>query len=292
MNLPFTKMHGLGNDFVVLDATREPLAGLLRAPPPALLARLADRRFGVGCDQILVIDPPPAADLDFGYRIFNTDGSESGQCANGVRCVARYIREHGLSSKDRLRVRTFASLMELHLLDDGRVRVNMGAPVFAPARIPLALPGVTEAIPLYATTLPGGAALEFGAVSMGNPHAVMEAADVATAPVAGIGEALQHHPAFPERVNAGFMQFLDREHAKLRVYERGSGETLACGSGACAAMVVGRVWGRLAPKAAIALPGGTLELQWDGSAVGARDLVWMTGAAETVFEGSLEWPNR
>ena len=285
MNLPFTKMHGLGNDFVVIDATRAPLHELLRAPSPALLRQLTDRRFGVGCDQVLLIEPAPSADVDFGYRIFNADGSEVGQCGNGSRCLARYVREHGLSDKRHLRVQTSTSLLELHLLDDGQVRVNMGAPRFEPAEIPMIVHAGGRSAE-YSLTLADGTALACGAVSMGNPHAVIEVADVDTAPVAAIGEELQRHPAFPERVNAGFVQFVDGAHARLRVHERGAGETLACGSGACAAMVVGRIWGKLGASAAIVVRGGTLQLEWAGEG----EPVFMTGPAETVFEGSLVWP--
>jgi len=286
MNLPFTKMHGLGNDFVVIDATQAPMHELLRAPSPALLRRLTDRRFGVGCDQVLLIEPPPSADVDFGYRIFNADGSEVGQCGNGSRCLARYVRDHGLSGKRELRVKTATSLLELQLLDDGLVRVNMGSPRFEPAEIPMLVDSNGPRSPEYRLTLADGTALACGAVSMGNPHAVIEVADVEAAPVAAIGEELQHHPAFPQRVNAGFVQFIDGSHARLRVYERGAGETLACGSGACAALVVGRIWGKLEAHAAIQVRGGTLQLHWGGH----EEPVWMTGPAETVFEGSLEWP--
>src|SRR5579885_1853107 len=193
MNLHFTKMHGLGNDFVVIDATRTRFA-----PDAALLQRLTDRRFGVGCDPGRVIDPAPSAEADFGYRIYNSDGSESGQCANGVRCVARYIREHGLSAQERLRVWTRTTRMEVQLLDDGRVRVDMGAPQFEPQQIPLA---AAERARSYTLTRANGATLQFGAASMGNPHAVVEVASVDSAPVAEIGEELQDHATFPERVN-------------------------------------------------------------------------------------------
>ncbi|MDR3417815.1 MAG: diaminopimelate epimerase [Nevskia sp.] len=283
--MPFTKMQGTGNDFVVIDATRPPLHALLRSPDPALLRRLTDRRFGVGCDQVLLVEPAPGPDADFGYRIFNADGSEVGQCGNGARCLARYVREHGLSDRRELRVRTSTSRLELHLLDDGRVRVNMGAPRFEPAEIPLQADGGRRA-PEYRLALADGTTLACGAVSMGNPHAVIEVADVETAPVAAIGEELQHHAAFPQRVNAGFVQFLDPGRALLRVYERGSGETLACGSGACAAMAVGRLWGKLERRAEIVVRGGVLELEWDGGS----GPVWLSGPAESVFEGSLEWP--
>jgi diaminopimelate epimerase len=278
MELRFTKMHGLGNDFVVIDATRQPFA-----PSPALLAYLTDRRFGVGCDQVLVVDKPPTADVDFGYRIFNADGSESGQCLNGSRCFARFVREHGLSTSDRVRVRTSTSLLELQLLDDGRVRVNAGAPRFEPADVPLRMPARAVRYTLDIE----GRAVAFGAASMGNPHAVIEVADVDSAPVETLGPQLQRHDAFPERVNVGFLQIVDREHARLRVYERGAGETLACGSGACAAMAVGRLWNKLGAHVEMQLRGGALHLEWEGE--GAP--VIMTGPAATVFEGSLKWPN-
>ena len=285
MNLPFAKMHGLGNDFVVIDATRAPARELLRAPSPALLSRLTDRRFGIGCDQVLLIEPSPAPEFDFGYRIFNADGSEVGQCGNGSRCLARYVREHRMSDKRDLRVRTSTTQMELHLLDDGRVRVNMGAPRFEPADVPMLVQQGGRS-PEYRLSLTDGSVIACGAVNMGNPHVVIEVSDVDTAPVAQIGEELQHHPAFPQRVNAGFVQFVDGGHARLRVYERGAGETLACGSGACAAMAVGRLWGKLDARAEIQVRGGVLQLEWAGEG----QPVWMTGPAETVYEGSLEWP--
>lgn len=277
--LEFTKMHGLGNDFVVVDATRRPFI-----PDAGLLTHIADRRFGVGCDQILVIDPPPhAADgVDFGYRIYNADGSEVGQCGNGARCLARYVRDHGLSTKTHLVVQTRTSRLELYQLDDGRVRVNMGAPRFEPRDIPLRAARAER----YMLPAPDGETLEFGAVSMGNPHAVIEVPDVAAAPVAEVGAAWQGDAMFPERVNVGFVQYMDRGHARLRVFERGAGETLACGSGACAAMAVSRLWGRLDAVAVIEVRGGALELEW----AGAGQPVWMTGPAEAVYEGRLALP--
>jgi diaminopimelate epimerase len=278
MILHFTKMHGLGNDFVVIDATAQAFQ-----PNAALLARLTDRHFGVGCDQVLVIDPPPATDVDFGYRIYNADGSESGQCLNGSRCVARFVRERGLSARSSVKVRTQTSVLELETLADGRVRVNTGVPQFAPDAIPLA--GFARA-ERYSIALPDGSRLSCGAVSMGNPHAVILTDDIETAPVAEIGAALQQHAAFPQRVNAGFLQIVDAAHAKLRVFERGAGETLACGSGACGAMAVGRLWGLLGAQVEMSLRGGKLALQWEG---GDAPL-WMTGPAQTVFEGSIEWP--
>ncbi len=276
MELRFTKMQGLGNDFVVIDATRQSFS-----PSPELLTRLTDRRFGVGCDQILIIEPPPAADVDFGYRIFNADGSEVGQCGNGSRCLARFVRDHGLSKKSQLRVRTSTSTLELNLRDDGLVTVNMGVPRFEPRDIPLTQPARALRYRLDVD----GASIEFGAVSMGNPHAVIAVTDVDTARVATLGPAMQAQPAFPQSVNVGFLQVIDQARARLRVYERGSGETLACGSGACAAMAMGRIWGRLGTRVAMELRGGILHLEWAGD----DQPLWMTGPAETVFEGSLEW---
>jgi len=278
MELRFTKMHGLGNDFVVVDATQRPFE-----PDASLLARLADRRFGVGCDQVLVLDPPPDKTVDFGYRIFNSDGSKSGQCGNGARCLARFIHQHRLSQRDSLRVRTATSVMELQLLSDGRVRVDMGAPQFEPAEIPLRVPARAARYSIEVA----GMTVNFGAVSMGNPHAVLQVADVDAAQVEELGPKIQAQPVFPEGVNVGFLQVLDRKRACLRVYERGAGETLACGSGACAAMAVGRLWNLFDPIVEIQLRGGVLRLEWannDGP-------VYMTGPAETVFEGTLQWPN-
>lgn len=280
MDFAFTKMHGLGNDFVVVDATRTPFE-----PDAALLSRLTDRRFGIGCDQVLVVDPPPGADVDFGYRIYNADGSQVGQCGNGARCLARYIAEHGLSSKPRLRVRTRSALLELRQQPDGQVTVDMGAPRFEPAAIPLAAPARADH---YDALLADGSTVRFGAAGMGNPHAVIRVDDVDRAEVARIGPLLQQHPLWPESVNVGFIQIIDRRHARLRVYERGSGETLACGSGACAAFAVARAWGLLDARAELALPGGTLILEWDGD---AQHPVLMTGPATTVFEGRFEWAN-
>ena len=277
MKLPFTKMQGAGNDFVVIDATHAPFR-----PSPALLQKLTDRRFGVGCDQVLVVEAPSAPDIDFDYRIFNADGSEVGQCGNGSRALARFVRERGLSDKDVIRVRTQTSELELHHLPDGRVRVNMGVPRLEPAQIPFA--GHQRAL-RYRLQLESGDAVEFGAVSMGNPHAVLEVGDVDMAPVAEVGRKLQMHPDFPEQVNVGFLQIEAPDRARLRVYERGAGETLACGSGACAAVVAGRLWNRLGEKVDVQVRGGTLSIEWAGEG----QPVWMTGPAETVFTGEIEW---
>ena len=279
MKLQFTKMHGAGNDFVVVDATRAPFA-----PTPALLRRLTDRRFGIGCDQVLVIEPPSVADVDFDYRIYNADGSESGQCGNGARALARYVRESGLSDRDAIRVRTATSTLALEHTGDGLYRVDMGVPRFEPTEIPV---DVATRAQRYALTLDGGTVVEIGAVSMGNPHAVLRVDDVATAPVEQIGRLLQAHPSFPQSVNAGFLQIVDRGRARLRVYERGVGETLACGSGACAAAVIGRAWGLLDARVDVQLSGGMLTIEWQGQDSPVR----MTGPAETVFTGEIEWPN-
>ncbi len=280
MEFTFTKMHGLGNDFVVVDAT-----GSRFEPDAALLARLTDRRFGVGCDQVLVVDPAPDADTDFGYRIYNADGSQVGQCGNGARCLARYIADHGLSRKTALRVRTTTASLELRQTADGQVTVDMGAPRFEPSAIPLAAP--TRAAH-YEAVLADGSTVRFGAAGMGNPHAVIRVDDIDTAEVERIGTLLQQHALWPESVNVGFIEIVDRRHARLRVYERGAGETLACGSGACAAFAVARAWGLLDDSAELSLRGGRLTLEWEGK---EDRPVLMTGPATTVFEGRFEWPN-
>jgi diaminopimelate epimerase len=277
MKLSFTKMQGLGNDFVVVDATQAAFK-----PTGAQAQRLADRRFGVGCDQILAVEPPSAPGADFDYRIYNSDGSESGQCLNGARCVGRFIHDRGLSRQERFRLRTKTTQIEIELLTDGRVRVDAGAPRLEPRDVPFTAAARAQR---YTVTLADGAMLELGVASMGNPHAVIEVPDTEAAPVEAIGQALQRHPAFPERVNAGFLQVVDSRHAKLRVYERGAGETLACGSGACAALVVGRLWGRLEAAVDMQLRGGALKLEWAGEG----EPVYMTGPASTVYRGEIEW---
>lgn len=276
MHLSFTKMHGTGNDFVVIDATRARFQ-----PTPALLRRLTDRRFGVGCDQVLVVEAASRPDVDFDYRIFNADGSEVGQCGNGSRCLARFVAAQGLSDKPRLRVRTSTSILELERRADGLVTVNMGAPRFEPRDIPFDAPARERR---YAREV-DGQRIEFGAVSMGNPHLVMEVPDVDRAPVDTVGPRLEPHSAFPQRVNVGFLQIVSRDRVRLRVYERGAGETLACGSGACAAVAVGRLWGRLDERVTVEVRGGELIIEWQGEG----QPVLMTGPAETVFKGELEW---
>ncbi len=274
MGLSFTKMHGAGNDFVVIDATRAPFQ-----PTPELLHRLTDRRYGVGCDQVLVVEAPGTPDVDFDYRIFNADGSEVGQCGNGARCLAAFVRAQGLSAKDQLRVRTQTRVLELQHLPDGRIRVNLGAPRFAPDEIPMTLASAP-----FAVTLDGFGTVTFDAVSMGNPHAVIRVDDVEQAPVTTLGPVLQAHAAFPQSVNVGFLQVQSGGHGRLRVYERGAGETLACGSGACAAAVIGLRQGWFSgDQVHLQVPGGALEVEW----LGGDQPVWLTGPVETVFQGEL-----
>lgn len=275
MKLRFTKMHGLGNDFVVFDGVRQQVV-LTRDQCRAI----ADRRLGVGCDQVLLVEPPQTKGTDFYYRIFNADGSEVEQCGNGARCFARFVREQGLTRKSEIPVGTTAGEIRLYLEPGGQVRVNMGAPVFEPAQIPFITEAEAERYPLDAE----GRQLTIGAVSMSNPHAVLLIEDLDAAPVARLGPLIEAHPRFPRRVNAGFMQVIDREHIRLRVYERGAGETLACGTGACAAVVVGNRWGLLANRVSVNLPGGILVVEWRG---GSRP-VWMTGPAVSVFDGVIE----
>lgn len=271
----FTKMHGLGNDFVVLDATRDAVE--LDAER---VRRIAQRRFGIGCDQVLVVEPPPSPDVDFGYRIFNADGSEVGQCGNGARCFARFVREKGLFAGEVVRVQTRSGRLELRTEPDGQVTVDMGIPSFEPADLPMV---VAVAAERYMVDV-DGELLEFGAVSMGNPHIVLEVDDVRAAPVGRLGPVLESHSLFPQRVNVGFAQRLSPDRIRLRVFERGSGETLACGSGACAAVAVGRDRGQLNERVTVELNGGELVIKWTG-----RDHpVYMTGPAETVYEGRAD----
>ena len=264
--MQFTKMQGAGNDFVVIDATRQPFA-----LTPAQIRRLGDRRFGVGCDQLLVIEPADGPDVDFRYRIFNgADGAEVEHCGNGARCFVRFCVDKGLSGKTRIRVRTVNAVLELDLMNDGRVRVDMGAPVFEPARVPY--------LPSNAPELEGAAVL-----SMGNPHAVLRVADVDAAPVEQLGPRIQALAAFPQGVNVGFIEVLDRGNARIRVVERGAGETLACGTGTCAAVVAGIRAGWFNDSVEVQARGGRLRIEWDGAGS-----VFMTGPAETVFEGTIE----
>jgi diaminopimelate epimerase len=275
VSLAFTKMHGLGNDFVVIDATRKPVA-----LDPERVRRIARRRFGIGCDQVLVVDPPPTPDVDFGYRIFNADGGEVGQCGNGARCFARFVRDKGLFTGDTVRVRTLAGRMDLHLEADGQVTVDMGVPDFDPGALPMTVPVRDQRYRVEVD----GEIVELGAVSMGNPHAVIEVEDIDRAPVARLGPLLESHVLFPHRVNVGFVQSLGRDRIRVRVFERGSGETLACGSGACAAVAVGRDRGQLDERVVVELTGGELVIQWAGT----DHPVYMTGPAVTVYEGHTD----
>ena len=275
MKLEFTKMHGAGNDFVMVDATRTPVD-----LAPAQLRRIADRHLGIGCDQILVVEAPRRADTDFYYRIFNADGGEVEQCGNGARCFVRFVHDHGLTAKREIRVETLGGIIQPRLEDDGRVSVDMGAPEFEPAHIPFQAPLRAD---VYRLDLADGA-IEISAVSMGNPHAVQVIADVDQAPVVTQGAQIESHPRFPNRVNAGFMQLVDRRRIRLRVFERGSGETLACGSGACAAVVIGIVRGMLDTTVDVQTRGGVLTISWPA----ADAPVVMTGPAEHVFAGTIE----
>ena len=275
MRLKFTKMHGLGNDFVVVDATRTPIA-LSRDE----LRRIADRHFGVGCDQILQVEKPRASDTDFYYRIFNADGGEVEQCGNGARCFVRFVRDQGLTDKTEIRVGTLSGVIKPRLEADGRITVDMGVPEFEPARIPFH----AEARTLTYRLDVAGRAVEISALSMGNPHAVQLVGDVDLAPVLSEGPAIEVHARFPQRVNAGYMQVMDRSHVRLRVYERGAGETLACGTGACAAAVAGMQRQLLDRRVTVATRGGDLGISWEGE--GAP--VLMTGPAVTVFAGEIE----
>jgi diaminopimelate epimerase len=274
VKLHFAKMEGAGNDFMVVDATRSPLR-----LAPAQIRSLADRHYGVGFDQLLVIEPARSPGTDFFYRIFNADGGEVAQCGNGARCFVRYVHDHGLSAKRAIRVETAAGIIEPALRDDGQVAVNMGVPEFEPARIPFQAQARAQSYPLQ---LPEEC-IEIAAVSMGNPHAVQRVADVDTAPVQRQGPLIEHHPRFPQRANAGFMQIVDRHHIRLRVWERGTGETLSCGTGACAAAVSGIARGMLDSPVAVQTRGGELTIDWAGAGS-----VTMTGPARRVFEGEIE----
>lgn len=300
MRLRFTKMHGAGNDFVVLDATRAPLE-----LTTAQLRLLGDRRFGVGADQILLVEPPsPEArsdGVDFRYRIFNgASGAEVEHCGNGARCFVRYVREHGLTDRDTVRVETMNSRIELHAQPDGRVTVDMSAPRFDPAQVPFDTEGLVArevgGMPVWAIDLPddrrsrrpGGRQVELAVLSMGNPHAVLRVDNVNEAPVAELGPLIEAHPRFARKVNVGFLQVLGRSHVALRVFERDAGETLACGTGACAAVVAGIRLGWLDTRVDVDMRGGRLTIEWDGAVAGGWAPVRMTGPAQTVFEGEIE----
>lgn len=273
MKLKFTKMQGLGNDFVVLDGISQPV-NLDRQQ----IRLLADRHFGIGCDQLLLVEKAEG-EADFRYRIFNADGGEVEQCGNGARCFVRFVHDHGLTQKNEIRVETLSGVISPQLEVNGNVTVNMGQPVFEPEEIPFV---AEKSAPVYQLELQDKP-VTISALSMGNPHAVRVVPDVENAPVAAEGALIEAHPRFPKRVNVGFMQVIDRGHIKLRVFERGAGETLACGTGACAAVVVGINLGLLDHQVVVSTRGGDLTISWRGHG----EPVWMTGPAVTVFEGEI-----
>jgi len=283
VKLTFTKMHGLGNDFMVVDATRTPFS--LTSDQ---IRQLSDRHFGVGFDQLLVVEPPQGAEALFRYRIFNADGTEVEQCGNGARCFARFVRDKGLTNANVIPVETLGGLITLTVEPDGQITVNMGQPVFDPERIPFVADRQADDYALTIDTMGSPTTVSIGVVSMGNPHAVLCVDNVDTAPVAEWGPLLERHPRFPHRVNVGFMQLLSRNHIRLRVFERGAGETLACGTGACAAVVSGIRRGWLESRCRVSLAGGDLIISWGGM----DEPVMMTGPAITVFEGHILLPEK
>ncbi len=273
MKLKFTKMHGLGNDFVVLDGINQSIN-----LDHQQIRLLADRHFGVGCDQILLVEKA-AGQADFRYRIFNADGGEVEQCGNGARCFVRYVHDHGLTQKNEIRIETLSGVISPKLEVDGNITVNMGKPIFEPEAIPF----IAEKCALtYQLEIPDKT-ITISALSMGNPHAVCIVQDIECAPVETEGALIEMHSRFPKRVNVGYMQVIDRSHIKLRVFERGAGETLACGTGACAAAVAGINLGLLNHQVTVSTRGGELTISWQGS----DEPVWMTGPAVTVFEGEI-----
>jgi len=282
MKIKFTKMQGAGNDFVVIDAISQTLAF-----KPAQWRQLADRRFGIGADQILVVEKSDSADVDFRYRIFNADGGEVEQCGNGARAFARFVTDKGLTNKRQIRVETMSGIITLKLEEDGQITVDMGPPTLLPAQIPFDSLGLCSRQDHRAARWPleiNGKTIELVVVSMGNPHAVQIVPDADAAPVNLDGPAIENHPRFPRRVNAGFMEVVDRHHIRLRVYERGAGETLACGTGACAAVVAGIQMGRLDAPVNVHTRGGELSIAWSGEGTP----VLLTGPAEPVFEGVVD----
>ncbi len=289
MRLKFTKMQGAGNDFVVLDGVTR------RIDLTSTLAkRLADRHFGVGCDQVLLVEKSQRGDADFRYRIWNADGGEVEQCGNGARCFVRFVHDKGLTKKKEIRVETLSGVIVPRLEADGQVSVDMGAPVFEPERVPFDHSGITPIgnIPPAPTLMwpleVAGRTVQVAVLSMGNPHAVQTVADVDSAPVTTEGPLIERHPRFPQRVNAGYMQVLSRSRIRLRVWERGAGETLACGTGACAAVVAGIREGLLDDSVQVATRGGQLTIRWTGGKNNLNCAVWMTGPAVAVFEGEFE----
>ncbi|MBY0484773.1 diaminopimelate epimerase [Nitrosomonas sp.] len=273
MKLKFTKMQGLGNDFVVLDGINQSIN-----LDQQQIRLLADRHFGIGCDQLLLVEKA-AGQADFRYRIFNTDGSEVEQCGNGARCFVRYVHDHGLTQKNEIRIETLSGVISPKLEINGNVTVNMGKPLFEPEAIPFVAEKIALTYPLEMPDKP----VTISTLSMGNPHAVRVVQEIETAPVETEGAFIETHPRFPKRVNVGYMQVIDRNHIKLRVFERGAGETLACGTGACAAVVTGINLGLLDNQVTVSTRGGELTISWQG----ADAPVWMTGPAVTVFEGEI-----
>jgi len=274
MNLRFSKMHGLGNDFMVIDAINQTVdlnADMIRS--------WSDRHFGIGFDQLLIVEPADRDDVDFRYRIYNADGGEVEHCGNGARCFARFVRDKQLTDKITIPVNTASGIIILHVNDDGQVRVDMGEPNFEPAALPFNATSQQSHYDLIVSE----EILSIGAASMGNPHAVLQVDDIETAPVSVLGPMIESHPSFPNRVNAGFMQVIDEQHIRLRVYERGAGETMACGTGACAAVAVGRQWGMLSNHVTVELAGGKLLVEWSGPG----STVMMTGPATHVFDGEI-----
>ena len=284
LKLEFTKMQGAGNDFVVLNGVSRPLE-----MTPQRARQIADRHFGVGCDQILVVEKSRRADVDFRYRIWNADGGEVEQCGNGARCFVRFVHDKGLTKKTEIRVETLSGVIAPRLEADGQVSVDMGVPVLQPELVPFEAHGLHpvhggKRWPLQVA----GRSIEVAVLSMGNPHAVQTVADVEAAPVREEGALIEHHPRFPKRTNAGYMQVVDRSSVRLRVWERGAGETLACGTGACAAVVTGIREGLLDDTVRVATRGGQLTIRWAGGENDPNRSVWMTGPAVTVFEGEIE----
>lgn len=272
MTLQFTKMHGLGNDFIVVDATK-----YSHDFSTEKVQLLADRRTGIGFDQLLIIEPATSQEHDFVYRIFNADGQEVEQCGNGARCVAHYIFTQNLSLKKDIVLATLSGRIALRQEQDGQITVNMGKPRFSPETIPFITDKQQQSYELNVAHN----AIQFGVVSIGNPHAVLVVQDVFRAPVQQVGQALQHHPAFPNQVNVGFMEVTSKDHVRLRVYERGVGETRSCGSGACAAVVIGRQTQDLNKRVTVQLPGGSLSVYWEGN----EGDVYLTGPAAIVYKG-------
>lgn len=274
MKLKFTKMQGLGNDFIVLDGIHQAIH-----LDQQQIRLLADRHFGIGCDQVLLVEKA-SGQADFRYRIFNADGGEVEQCGNGARCFVRYVHDHGLTSKNEIRIETLSGTISPKLETDGEVTVNMGEPIFEPKAIPFA---AEQYAPAYQLEIQGGEPVTISVLSMGNPHAVRVVPDIDNAPVNTEGALIEAHPRFPKRVNVGYMQVIDRKHIQLRVFERGAGETLACGTGACAAVVAGITLDLLDHQVTVGTRGGELKISWNGP----HEPVWMTGPAITVFEGEI-----